>query len=470
MITHLRHRLVRRLSTEDGSAIIIAVITLLVVTMLATVTVASSVQTNLSTRHDAAYKNAAEAAEAGLQIAVYRLNMLNPSSTQCVGDAVASPGANGWCASSWYSMGNGTQYQYYTSPVMGTGSTCIGLTITNTDVAQRCVTAVGQVLGVGSPTPITARSQIRIGSFIATPLFPDAGVVGLKDVGMSGNASVTGSAASNGTISQTGNAKSTGIILGPAGTYTHSGKASGGSITRLSSPLVLDPVNPGTSNQTSLADCPDREAAGYPSCNDDYRIVNGMQSKPVTPYDQSSGISFSASTRVLSMSGNASLTLGGGLYNFCSLSMSGNATLTIASGVTAEIFIDSPDDPGSGCASGTGSLTMSGNGGFINPSNNPLSAQFYVYGLDNDSGTVTLSGNANMYAVVYAPQSQVTLSGNGTLVGGLAGENVTITGNGFNWDGRAGTIQATTQGIYYRTGWSQCDPSATTTDPGSGCG
>ena len=58
-----------------------AITVLLVVTMLATVTVATAVQTNTSTRHDFNYKNASEAAEAGLQIAIYRLNMLNPSSS-----------------------------------------------------------------------------------------------------------------------------------------------------------------------------------------------------------------------------------------------------------------------------------------------------------------------------------------------------------------------------------------------------
>lgn len=469
MNAHLLKRLSSRVRSDEGSALIVAIVVLLVVTLLATVTVATAVQTNLSTRRDAAYKDAAEAAEAGLQVAVYRLNMLNPSTSQCVGDAVASPGTNGWCQSSTTSLGNGTSYQYYTTAVMGSGSTCIGVTITSGDVAQRCVTAVGSAPFQGGT--VTARSQIRIGSFVATPLFPDAGVIGLKQVNMNGNAAVTGAAASNVSVSQTGNANSSGIILGPAATYTHSGKASGGTITKLTSPIVLDPVDPGTSNQTSLANCPDRQAAGDPACNDNYRIVNGLASPKVTPYDQSSGnITYNATTRVLTMSGQASLTLGGGLYNFCEVDMSGGSTITLAAGVMTEIFIDSPDDLGSGCASGTGSLNMTGGSSWINSSQNPLAMQIYVYGLNNGTATVNLTGNANMYGVVYAPQSQVNLSGNGILVGGLAGLNVTISGNGFNWDGRSQTIQATTAGIYYRTGWSQCAPKPSTSDPGSACG
>lgn len=466
MTKYLFTRLGRRLSREDGMTMIVAIIVLLIVTMLATITVATAVQTNRSTRRDANYKNAAEAAEAGLQIAVYRLNMLNPDTTHCVGDAVALPASNGWCQSSAYTLGNGSTYTYYTTPVMGSTFTCIGLIITSSDVNQRCVTAVGTSNG------ISARSQIRTGAFAAQPLFPDAGVIGLKTVTMSGNASVTGSAASNGTVSQSGNANSQGVILGPAGTYTHSGGASGGTVSHLTSPIVLDPVNPGTSNQTSISACPARSQAGYTTCNDDNRITNGLASPKVSPYDQTSGnISWNAATRVLSMSGQSSLTLGGGLYNFCNISMSGQASLTLASGVMTEVFIDSHDDPGSGCASGTGNLDMSGGSSWINSSQNPLAMQFYVYGNSNGSSSVTFSGNANMYGVVYAPQSQVTLSGNGSLVGGLAAQNVTISGNGFNWDGRAGTLQATTAGIAYRTGWAQCSASPpTSSNPGSGCG
>ena len=305
MIARLHSRVTRRLSGEEGMAMIVAITVMLVVTTLATVVVETAVQTNVSTRRDFNYKDAAEAAVAGLQIAIYRLNMINPSSSQCVGDAVATAGTNGTCASSWYSLGNNTYYKYYTTPVLSTGATCIGLTITTSDVNLGWVTAIGRAaatLSGGVPTGgVSARSQIRTGAFSATPLFPDAGVVGLKAVSMTGNASVTGSAASNVSVSQTGNANSQGILLGPAGVYTHSGQASGGTVSKLTSPIVLDPVDPGTSNQTSLSLCPDRAAAGYPACNDDYRIVNGLQSHPVTPYDQSSGnVTYNATTRVLS--------------------------------------------------------------------------------------------------------------------------------------------------------------------------
>lgn len=449
-----RRRLSARLAAEDGS-MMVAVIVLMVVLTLSAAVVATAVQTNTSTRRDANYKNAAEAAEAGLQVALYRMNMLNLQSSNagCLGDGfLGTPNYGNWCASSSYTLGNGSTYQYYTTPLLGTSNTCVGLKVDGNDVTQRCITAIGTSRG------ISARSQIRVSAFAASPLFPVAGVIGLSSVTMSGNAAVTGSAASNFSVSLAGNATANGVVLGPNGTYSHSGNASGGPVTR-GGLITLDSVDPGNSATT----------------NDDHRITaginnaNGTNRPAVLPQDAatSNGVSFNASTRVLSLSGNGQLQLGGGLYNFCELDMAGNSSLSIAPGVQAEIFIDSPSDPGAGCATGTGNLNLQGNGA-VNPSQNPLALQLYVFGRGNT--TAKISGNGNFYGVVFAPNSAVSLSGNGKISGAVAGQSVDISGNGFNWDSRAGTIQARATGLYFRAAWAQCTPSPTTSDPGSGCG
>jgi hypothetical protein len=114
---------------------------------------------------------------------------------------------------------------------------------------------------------------------------------------------------------------------------------------------------------------------------------------------------------------------------------------------------------------------VTGGGSFSNPSSNPLSLQVYVYGLNNDRSTVQVSGGSNIAMVLYAPQSVITLSGQGTLVGGMVGYNVTVSGGGVAQDSRIGSLQATTTGIFYRTAWAQCTPApSVSTDPGSGCG
>lgn len=454
-----------KLRAENGSALIVAVLVLMVVSLLAIATVSIAVQTSRSGNRDANDKSALEAAEAGLQIASYRLNMLNPDNTHCVGDAVALPDSTGTCASSTYTLGNGSTYSYYTTPVSGSGAVCVGATlVSSASINQRCITAVGTTHGVAE------RAQIRVAAYPATPLFQFSGVTGLNGITASGNGTINGAVASNKNIQVTGNGSVGAVFLGPSGSLTHSGNARYGQLTTVPT-IVLDSVNPGTSNQTSLSACPARRAAGYPSCNDDYRISNYLTTPVTSPYDQSKGVSYNASTRTLSMSGNSSLTLGGSIYNFCQMNLSGNSAISLAPGAKVEIIIDSPDDPGSGCTAGTGSLTMSGNGSWTNLSQDPTALQIYAYGLNNLSSVVDLSGNAAFWGVVYAPHSTVNVSGNGAINGAIAGNQVSFSGNGFTWSPSAGTLMATSNGVYYRTAWAQCTPTPSTPSaPGSGCG
>ncbi len=449
---------------------IIAVMVLMITAVLAGAAVTVAVQNNHFTRADVNRKNALEAAEAGLQVAVYRLNMLRPDDIHCVGDAVASPDTTGTCASSAYSLGNGSTYAYYTTPTLGTGGTCVGLTVIgDTNISQRCVTAVGSSGG------LTVRSQIRAAAFGAQPLFPVNGITGLKSITNVNNAQIGGWEASNGQITSANNVLITGSLeLGPAGSYSYSNGASNPAKVALSSPMVLSPVNPGTSNQTSLAACPTRANAGFPACNDDYRISNYLNNPthPTAPYDQSTGVSFNAATRVISLNNNASITLGGGIYNFCSFSASNNVTINLAPGTKTEIIIDSPDDPGSGCAAGSGTLNASNNATWNTLSSDPTALQLYVYGLSNGTNVVNFSNNGLFSGVLYAPQSTINLSNNAAFTGAISGNVVNLSNNfTFNWGATAGTLQASSTGLYYRTAWAQCTPRPTTVSaPGSGCG
>jgi Tfp pilus assembly protein PilX len=469
------HQLRARLADETGAAMLVAMIVVMVTGMLAAVSVTIATQTNSSTRRDANNKSALEAAEAGLQVALYRLNMLRPDDTHCIGDAVSTPTitppapASPWCVSSSTQLGNGTSYQYYTTPSLGGSATCVGLALTSSNtISQRCVTSVGTSNGV------SARSQIRVASFQARPLFPIAGITGTSGVTLNGNANVSGSAASNGTVLANGNISLGGGVLGPAGKLTKNGNVTVGSTTRLTSPIVLSPVDPGTSNQSSLSGCLARQTAGYPACNDNYRINNYINtpSHP-SPYDPLTGVGtsiYDQATRALTLNGNLTLTLGGGVYNFCQLAVNGNITINVGATAKTAIFIDSPDDPGSGCPAGTGNITLNGNVNWSNASGDPTALQIYVYGLNNGSNTVTLNGNTDFHGVIYAPQSTVNLNGNIGYYGAISGTTVNLNGNSFTWDGRAGSLQAGTTGLYYRTAWAQCTSVYSTSNPGVGCG
>jgi hypothetical protein len=314
------------------------------------------------------------------------------------------------------------------------------------------------------------------------------GISSLLNLPDGNGANIGGFEATNGTLTVNNGVTYTGCELGPGG--TRSGQGSGPACIPMPSPFVLSPVNPGTSNQPISGGQCSPPPAGEPAfqgtfCNDNYRISNGLASPTVSPYDQSSGITYDAANRILSVSHpNASLTLSGGVYNFCELDFPNNATITLAPGTRTEIFVDSPDDPGSGCPatcpSGSscagqksGQLNLNNNVTFTNPSGDPTALQIFVYGWNNGQNTVNFGNNTVFYGVLYAPQSILNMShssSNSTFYGAISGRIVNISNNFyFQWDGRAGNLQARSTGIYYRTAWAQCT-SNVPTDPGSSCG
>jgi hypothetical protein len=107
--------------------------------------------------------------------------------------------------------------------------------------------------------------------------------------------------------------------------------------------------------------------------------------------------------------------------------------------------------------------------------------QIYVYGDPTHCNstisytscpTVSIEGNANGSAfVVYAPNSQVAIGGNGNWNGAVAAQYVTMNGNGnYSYDGSAAGLTTGSNGLYYRTAWQQCPPAPTSqSDLGSGC-
>jgi hypothetical protein len=171
------------------------------------------------------------------------------------------------------------------------------------------------------------------------------------------------------------------------------------------------------------------------------------------------------------MANNASLTLGGGIYNFCSFTTMNNVTITLAGIAKTEIIIDSPDDPNSGCPAGTGTLSIKNNAIITNSSQDTTALQLFVYGTNDGNNVVTLSNNGTFSGVVYAPQSTINITNNGAFNGAVAGNNVNLINNfNFKWDSSDQYLQATSTGLYYRTAWAACVPTPPTSDLGSGCG
>lgn len=433
-------------------ALIVALGVLVVVGLLAAVGIETAVRTNHITRSDTGQKAALAAADAGLAVATYRLNMLGPDATHCVTTAVNSP-SGGLCpVDGAETLGNGASFQFQLTPVLN-GGTCAGQTMTNTQqtVAERCVSAIGTTNGV------SARTQAQVDSFAAQPFFPEPGIVGLNKVTVGNNAAVNAVAATNGVLVLSNNSTVNGVVLGLGASIS---KCNSNCPYGISSSLV---------NRIGLAAVP---IGTSPAVNDDSRIANGKLAPAVTPFDTTSGATWTPATRSISFGNNgSSITLGGGLYNFCNFVTGNKTTINVANGVKAVIIIDSPTDPNSnGCPAGSGNLTLGNSVTFNDFNTAPVATdlQFYVYG----NGTSVEWGNGDTtLATLFAPNSVVDLNNVGSFVGALAALQVNVNNVGaFSYDGSASTLQATSQGLYYRSAWQQCPATPTVSgDLSSGC-
>jgi len=106
------------------------------------------------------------------------------------------------------------------------------------------------------------------------------------------------------------------------------------------------------------------------------------------------------------------------------INVSGQASIVIAAGVTLQIFSD--DD-----------IDIGGNG-IVNLSQNP--AQLLIFGTDNGEGddSISITGNGNLAAAVYAPNAHVSVSGgghSGHVFGAIAAYDGRLVGNAhFSYD------------------------------------
>lgn len=455
-------------SGQDGIAMVVAMGVLTVLLILTGTAIVAAGQLSSATGTETMRKRAFEAADAGLQATVYRLNMLAPSTDRCIGgpnSAVMTPTSGAACDAYDESLGNGGSYSSNTTRALGAGDRCAGYTISAAStIVERCVTSRGTVEGV------TRRVQARVASYASAPVFPVAGLLGLDGIELSNNAVVNGGLGSNGEIELKNNARASSTTIGPsAPSPSVDNNADAGTISRRTTdqgPFALAPVNPGNSA----------------TVNDNSRLTNGAANPRVSPYDSLSGsVSWNPTTRSLRLSNNAAVTLGGALYNLCSLTMSNNSKITLAAGARTAIYIDSPARSGSGCPSGSGTFSMSNNAGFVNNTPaaagssfayDPTALQIYVVGQgeDDDDDEIKLSNNTAFYGLLYAPTSKVELSNNARTWGAISAREVEMKNNAtFNGDPNATAITTSGGGLYYRTAWRECRPAATTSDPGSGC-
>jgi hypothetical protein len=142
----------------------------------------------------------------------------------------------------------------------------------------------------------------------------------------------------------------------------------------------------------------------------------------------------------ISLSGSKTLTIAGNpdgsqtyveIYVTGDISVSGTGQIVIQPGVTATIYF-------------AGNVDISGNG-VLNSNNQPGDLMFY--GIQPPTGSsehVSIGGNSQITASIYAPGHDVTVNGSGTnghVYGSIVGKTVTMTGvSNLHYDERLGSI------------------------------
>jgi Tfp pilus assembly protein PilX len=461
-----------RISSESGFVLPAAVIVLLVLTLLTGAALTVSTQTSTSTFRDTNSKGALEAAEAGLQVAVYRLNLLKPESSQCINESAAvapsavsvesSLGGAGYCMeASAESIGNSESFQYSTTPGLAAGKKCAGETIVaKTGVTQRCVTAEGTVNGVKP----WARLQERVESAVGESLFAIKGILGLEEVLVKGNVHATAIVASNTKIKGEGSAAfEKGYELCKPGTFT---PAAGSERNRTG--VTVGGVGGMSSNPTfekerSATECPIE--AKIPSVhatsteNEDSRI--GVQDTFFTEGKTANKFT-GAPTYQLTLSSQSKLVLAGSKYYFCSIVIERNGVLEIATGAKVEIFIDNHAN-NANCPTTAGTFSIGGSATVVNP-NGSGNLLIEMAG----GGPLTVENGSSLKASIFAPEAEVVLNGAGELKGAVVGRKIHLEAGSFIYSEESSVLTAgSSAASFERGGWDQCTAGGST--PEAGC-
>ncbi len=259
--------------------------------------------------------------------------------------------------------------------------------------------------------------QVRITATSSSPF--DYGIFGDEDI------TITGNGETNSYDSSTDPTASTLLSNGDVGTND-----TGAGVIALSDNAVINgdaTVGPGGNPDTDIT------LSGNAAVNGDTSAADSPKDMtPVTDPNPGGG-----TPETLSISGNNTKTISSGIYRLPNISISGNATGEISGDVT--LYLD-----GNTSISGNGKLKIldggsltiyaarkvkiSGNG-IVNQNLNPRPEECVLLGTSSCT-SVTVSGNGDLYAAIFAPAATCSFTGNGDIYGSLVGDTVTIMDNG----------------------------------------
>jgi hypothetical protein len=452
LIARSRLRIRRLLASESGMALPTALFAMIASFALASVAVISSVNAQQGSHRDSSSKQAIAAADAGAGVAMLRLNRFKKSfsaTTHCIGPAgeVQTPTA-GWCPATTPESVGGATFSYRVSEYQPGGEL--------------------SVVAVGASGGVSRRVNVRFVSLKGQNVFSAEQLIGESGIKLEGGPTLNTDLGTNGSVELTSNGKSA-IVCGdirhgpgktapvPGGppTCKEQGEVTEGSQT-------LPPVIPPTNILKENSNC---RLALTCEIKTDIDPYNGKTRTATKPWD--------TEHRFINVPNGASLTLGGKDYWVCGLFIDGE--LIMASTTQVRIFFDTPEHcPGldshhtqvniSSSATIKSTPYTASEGTFSVPG-------LYVMGSPTIPTTVSLAGTAGGVneVMIYAPYSNLEISGNATWIGMFAGKTVKLNGNPqIKADARIPLPETEYAGLLERTRYVECT-GATGSPPDVNC-
>jgi hypothetical protein len=456
-VTITRFIRTRLLEDERAIAVPVALAILFLVWGLATVALRGALTSQNQSQRDQNVKRALQAANAGVEAAVYRLNLLQPGSQQCVtgaGGTLAVSGlqSDAWCANQSEVLGDAGTYTMRVS-------SAVAIRPNGQALVQR------EVVSTGYSNSVRRRVLTRITAATGEPIFPSgyAGV-SLTSLDVGNNVDISGGLGTNGNLLLKNFAEVCGDATpGPGKSLNVQNNAhvcNGFSVLPAQTAFNLQPVDQGNA----------------PTVNDNGRIGDPPSSTSPDPCTSCSNIDWNPGARTLSLHNNATLTLGGSVYSFCRLDLDQTAQLKIParpSGSAVRIYMDSPDDCGSG--TGMGSVSVRNNSSIVNMNTDPTTLQLYVVGSPTVATSVDFANGVDLESdlimSVYAPNSTVTMRNHTRLVGAVAARQLVLQNNAsLIYSERIGDITSGSMVRLYRDAeYHECSNDQATTAVDSGC-
>jgi type II secretory pathway pseudopilin PulG len=457
-VRDLMRRTGPKLRSQRGIAMPSVLMVMIAGLALGGAAVTSSIGAQQTSTRDQAAKEALAAADAAVQQALYRQNKVVVSEAlPCVGLALdasllaKAASADGWCEPFTGQVGDAS-FTYRVQPATLTGALA--------NERRTTVVAVGTANGVSRRIATTARAKT------GAAIFGESDLVGLDSLNMEPNSNITGDVGSNGNVTLGGGQLCGDVTHGYGKQFILSGTWC-----------------PGFDSGEGEIDMPPPLQGSVPpsagGVNSNARIYCGLAGATTGNCDPKTGnVSWNPTTRVLTMTGGATLTLGGSQpYSLCRLDMQGNSTLIAAHGATVKIYFDTPENcaPPNGdsaCPSEYKQVDVRGNARIIATSSDPKDLSLLFVGSTACPTRAVMSGNSRSVneAVFYGPLTHMQLHGNATLYGAMAGKTTTTGGSAkFVADPDITNFDAEIALQYKRERYVECVGAAMPTPPSSNC-